>query len=131
MKRESYIHREKSELPLIELDQKIRAYSKPLGIHILANYRDFPSRTFYTRVGRTVKFLQIKLNPDSSDFDNNILCYDVYKCSYRIKIPLLCFWNTYFEINDRNCEKIAQLEAPLEIDVVSKMIHELMGFQGQ
>lgn len=91
--------RERTEKPLIEIDNTLSQYARTINAEILYNYRDYPSRTIYWRSGRIVRYIQLRLDDHDSDYEKNIIYYNIHACSYKILIPLLSFWNIRFDIS--------------------------------
>lgn len=105
--------RKKAEAPLIEIDDELRGYASAVSAKILYNYRDYPSRTIYWKEWKTVKYIQIRLDETSSVYEQNIFYYSIYSCSYKIRMPILCFWNMYFDISKKNCREFGKLKSPI------------------
>lgn len=106
--------RDISEQPLISADIYFSEFSQSVKAKVLSNYRDFPSRTIFWKKGRTVYFIQIILDANASTFENSNILFNVYACSYKIKLPVLTFWNMRFDISNNKCEKIHVLQAPIQ-----------------
>jgi hypothetical protein len=119
--------REKSEKPLTEIDQLLLGFSSSTKARLLKNYRDYPSRTIYWRKGRCVSYIQIKLNDDTSNYEENVIKYNVFACKYKIWFPLLNFWNMRFDQSSSHCEQIGEIQSPIDLDEVADFLDKALG----
>jgi hypothetical protein len=126
--KEPYNLREKSEAPLKEIDSILLNYAKFTNAKVLFNYRDYPSRTIYWRKGRRINFIQIRLNADDSIYDNNIMSYDIFACSYKILFPILTFWNMRFDTGSNKCRKVGMIVSPINPEMLSSLLDTSFDF---
>lgn len=126
--KEPYSLREKSEVPLKGIDSILLNYAKFANAKVLFNYRDYPSRTIYWRRGRKINFIQIRLNAADSNYDDNIISYDVFACSYKILFPLLTFWNMRFDTGRNGCRKVGMIVSPINPEELSSLLDTSFNF---
>jgi len=132
---DSFELREKEEEPLIAIDPILINYAKKIKAKIFNNYRDYPSRTIYWKRGRTVKFVQLKLEMPSSDSEINnnkeYFRYHVFVCNYKIIIPFLNFWNARFDVGGSNCQKIGTLKTPINANNLIEILEKSFAITGR
>lgn len=110
-KSEAFSLREKLEKPLLEVDELIGTFAANIGARLISCYRDAVNRIIYWRDKRVVKYIGIDEVYDEDEGD--ALYYLVDACAYRIKLPILHFWNAYFDGCSEYRKNIGVLKAPI------------------
>ena len=107
--------REKLEKPLCDVDKIIVNFTKNLGkkAGVISNYRDGVNRIIFWREGRMVKYIQVALKQDETQAYQNII-YEVFASAFKIRLPLLHFWNAYFNGSGGYFKTVGVVESPID-----------------
>jgi hypothetical protein len=109
---EPYSLRETLETPLHEIDTSIVSFAKSVGAFVLSDYRDDVNRIIWWRERRVVKYISISSTEYSEDCGK--IYYYVAVCAYRISIPLVHFWNAYFQLQGDFRKSVGIIKAPID-----------------